>query len=48
MFGVPFLNGNFIQGDVKFTKTEEELSKRMMKYWADFARSGNPGWAQYR
>ena len=26
---------------------EKELSKRMMQAWAQFARTGSPGWAQY-
>ena len=47
MFGVPFLSGKFIQGDVRFTDSELNLSKRMMKHWATFAREGNPGWEEY-
>merc|ERR1719187_326109 len=35
------------QGDVKFSEAECQLSRRMMNYWANFARSGNPGWSQY-
>ncbi|EAW83057.1 carboxylesterase 2 (intestine, liver), isoform CRA_a [Homo sapiens] len=27
---------------VKFTEEEEQLSRKMMKYWANFARNGNP------
>ena len=48
MFGVPFLSGKYIQGEVKFTEKEEHLSKRMMNHWAQFATTGNPGWPQYR
>ena len=47
MFGVPFLSGKYIQGDIKFTDEECDLSRDMMRTWADFARSGSPGWAQY-
>lgn len=47
MFGVPFLSGKYIQGDITFTEEEINLSRSMMKSWADFARSGTPGWAQY-
>ena len=47
MFGVPFAGGKYFQGDVKFSKAECQLSRRMMNYWANFARSGNPGWSQY-
>ncbi|XP_059118576.1 acylcarnitine hydrolase-like isoform X5 [Peromyscus eremicus] len=40
---VPFVFGSFYWG-VKLDLTEEEelLSRRMMKYWANFARHGNP------
>ncbi|XP_051030284.1 acylcarnitine hydrolase-like [Phodopus roborovskii] len=40
---VPFVFGSLFWG-VKFELTEEEklLNKRMMKYWANFARHGNP------
>ena len=47
MFGVPFAGGKYMQGDVKFSEAECQLSRRMMNYWANFARSGNPGWSQY-
>ena len=47
MFGVPFLAGNFIQGDVKFSSEEQNLSKRMMSHWAQFAREADPGWEEY-
>ncbi|CAO2610079.1 Acylcarnitine hydrolase [Lemmus lemmus] len=40
---VPFVFGSFFWG-VKLDLTEEEelLNRRMMKYWANFARHGNP------
>ncbi|XP_052022975.1 acylcarnitine hydrolase-like [Apodemus sylvaticus] len=40
---VPFVFGSFFWG-MKFNLTEEEklLNKMMMKYWANFARNGNP------
>lgn len=40
---VPFVFGSFFWG-MKLDLTEEEklLSRRMMKYWANFARHGNP------
>ncbi|XP_038168410.1 pyrethroid hydrolase Ces2e-like isoform X2 [Arvicola amphibius] len=40
---VPFVFGSFFWG-VKIDLTEEEelLNRRMMKYWANFARHGNP------
>uniref|UniRef100_A0A8C5Z4P0 Carboxylic ester hydrolase n=1 Tax=Marmota marmota marmota TaxID=9994 RepID=A0A8C5Z4P0_MARMA len=34
-----FVFGSF---KVEFTEEEELLSRRMMKYWANFARNGNP------
>uniref|UniRef100_A0ACB8EB42 Uncharacterized protein n=1 Tax=Sphaerodactylus townsendi TaxID=933632 RepID=A0ACB8EB42_9SAUR len=41
VFGVPFLNGPelFISDDAE---AEKQLSRTMMKYWANFARTGNP------
>ena len=47
MFGVPFLDGKYIQGDVRFSDEELELSKRMMNHWANFARDADPGWEEY-
>ncbi|XP_052584944.1 acylcarnitine hydrolase-like isoform X2 [Peromyscus californicus insignis] len=40
---VPFVFGSFVFG-MKLDLTEEEdlLNRRMMKYWANFARYGNP------
>ncbi|XP_078527498.1 fatty acyl-CoA hydrolase precursor, medium chain-like [Lissotriton helveticus] len=41
VFGGPFLNNDVrLIGDV--TAEEEQLSRTVMKYWANFARSGNP------
>lgn len=40
---LPFVFGNFFWGNyVKFTEEEERLSRKTMKYWANFARNGNP------
>nr|XP_034796273.2 cocaine esterase-like isoform X2 [Pan paniscus] len=40
---LPFVFGTFFWGNyVKFTEEEERLSRKMMKYWANFARNGNP------
>lgn len=41
VFGGPFLNNDVrLIGDV--TAEEEQLSRTVMKYWANFARRGNP------
>ncbi|CAD5234649.1 unnamed protein product [Bursaphelenchus xylophilus] len=37
IFGEPFNSGKF-----KYTKEEQELSRRFMRYWANFARTGDP------
>nr|XP_005318332.3 cocaine esterase-like [Ictidomys tridecemlineatus] len=37
-----FVFGSFKGSEVEFTEEEELLSRRMMKYWANFARNGNP------
>uniref|UniRef100_A0A2K5Y7Y0 Carboxylic ester hydrolase n=2 Tax=Mandrillus leucophaeus TaxID=9568 RepID=A0A2K5Y7Y0_MANLE len=38
---LPFVFGNFFWGNyVKFTEEEERLSRKTMKYWANFARNG--------
>ncbi|XP_070940815.1 cocaine esterase isoform X1 [Macaca nemestrina] len=40
---IPFVFGNFFWGNyIKFTEEEERLSRKTMKYWANFARNGNP------
>ncbi|KAM3172759.1 hypothetical protein ACTXT7_013881 [Hymenolepis weldensis] len=39
VFGMPF-SQPFTSQYYKFTPAEEELSKRVMKYWANFARTG--------
>ncbi|XP_063467830.1 cocaine esterase-like isoform X2 [Symphalangus syndactylus] len=40
---LPFVFGTLFWGNyVKFTEEEEQLSRKMMKYWANFARNGNP------
>ncbi|XP_031196986.1 acylcarnitine hydrolase-like [Mastomys coucha] len=40
---VPFVFGSFFWGmKLNLTKEEKLLNKRMMKYWANFARHGNP------
>ncbi|XP_015344123.1 cocaine esterase-like [Marmota marmota marmota] len=40
---VVFVFGSYINGNrVELTEEEELLQRRMMKYWANFARNGNP------
>ncbi|XP_069860952.1 pyrethroid hydrolase Ces2e-like isoform X1 [Dipodomys merriami] len=40
---IPFVFGSSFWGsNIDFTEEEELLSRRMMKYWANFARNGNP------
>ncbi|XP_012868196.1 PREDICTED: pyrethroid hydrolase Ces2e-like isoform X1 [Dipodomys ordii] len=40
---VAFVFGSFFYGNSpNFSEKEELLSRRMMKYWANFARNGNP------
>ncbi|KAJ1082462.1 hypothetical protein NDU88_002630 [Pleurodeles waltl] len=41
VFGGPFLDHDVIFSD-NSTDEEKDLSKTMMKYWANFARNGNP------
>ncbi|XP_012860629.3 cocaine esterase [Echinops telfairi] len=39
---VPFVFGAFSWGNIEVTEEEKLLSRKMMKYWANFARNGNP------
>uniref|UniRef100_A0A286XCP4 Carboxylesterase type B domain-containing protein n=2 Tax=Cavia porcellus TaxID=10141 RepID=A0A286XCP4_CAVPO len=40
---VPFVFGNFFWGNqAHFTEEEKLLNRKVMKYWANFARNGNP------
>ncbi|KAM5262852.1 pyrethroid hydrolase Ces2e-like [Ctenodactylus gundi] len=40
---IHFIFGSFFSGNkVVFTEEEKLLSRQMMKYWANFARNGNP------
>ncbi|XP_068017752.1 fatty acyl-CoA hydrolase precursor, medium chain-like [Melanerpes formicivorus] len=41
VFGGPFLTGD-IQLRSEVTEEEKNLSRTLMKYWANFARTGNP------
>ncbi|NXW29211.1 EST5A Carboxylesterase, partial [Phaetusa simplex] len=41
VFGGPYLAGD-IQLRSEFTVEEKNLSRTLMKYWANFARNGNP------
>ncbi|XP_010139487.1 PREDICTED: carboxylesterase 5A-like, partial [Buceros rhinoceros silvestris] len=41
VFGGPFLTGD-IQLRSEATEEEKNLSRTLMKYWANFARNGNP------
>ncbi|NWR03014.1 SASB hydrolase, partial [Paradoxornis webbianus] len=41
VFGGPFLAGD-IQLRSEVTEEEKNLSRTLMKYWANFARNGNP------
>ncbi|VDD84601.1 unnamed protein product [Mesocestoides corti] len=40
VFGMPF-SSEFQKNFYRFTAEEKELSAKMMRYWANFARSGN-------
>ncbi|PAA59016.1 hypothetical protein BOX15_Mlig032592g2 [Macrostomum lignano] len=40
-FGMPF-NENFTKNFYKYTPAEEELSRDMLKFWSNFAKTGNP------
>ncbi|XP_052022999.1 pyrethroid hydrolase Ces2a-like isoform X2 [Apodemus sylvaticus] len=40
---VPFVFGSYLWGmNLDFTEEEKMLKRRVMKYWANFARNGNP------
>ncbi|XP_056415615.1 fatty acyl-CoA hydrolase precursor, medium chain-like isoform X2 [Hyla sarda] len=41
VMGGPFLEGNLLPSEA-FSEEEKILSKTVMKYWANFARTGNP------
>ncbi|XP_073461782.1 fatty acyl-CoA hydrolase precursor, medium chain-like isoform X1 [Aquarana catesbeiana] len=53
VFGVPFMTYGELNKSHKYTEEEKKLSKTMMKYWANFARTGDPNgsdmtqWPQY-
>ncbi|XP_048829098.1 carboxylesterase 3 [Brienomyrus brachyistius] len=43
VFGAPLWNGPTTDPEIRHvTEEEKELSKKMMAYWANFARSGSP------
>nr|BAB24908.1 unnamed protein product [Mus musculus] len=44
VFGGPFLKGDVVMFE-EATEEEKLLSRKMMKYWANFARSGDPNGA---
>ncbi|XP_076311232.1 acetylcholinesterase-like isoform X1 [Tachypleus tridentatus] len=39
---IPFVFGEPLNPALRYTKEEVLLSKKMMRYWANFAKSGNP------
>ncbi|XP_035685716.1 acetylcholinesterase-like [Branchiostoma floridae] len=39
---IPFVLGGHLNAALGYTAEEPELSRRMMRYWANFARTGNP------
>ncbi|KAF4010716.1 hypothetical protein G4228_002403 [Cervus hanglu yarkandensis] len=53
VFGGAFLKGNIVMFE-EATEEEKGLSRKMMRYWANFARTGNPNgkglplWPAYR
>jgi len=47
MLGAPFIKGNLCKGK-KLTPEEEELSKRMMTAWTQFAKTGQPGFDEFK
>ncbi|XP_066469165.1 cholinesterase-like [Tiliqua scincoides] len=44
---LPYLFGtkSMLGANKTYTQAEAALSRRMMRYWAEFARSGNPTWS---
>ncbi|XP_062850238.1 acetylcholinesterase [Trichomycterus rosablanca] len=42
-YEIEFVFGLPLEKRLNYTADEEKLSRRMMKYWANFARTGNPG-----
>ncbi|XP_040185272.1 pyrethroid hydrolase Ces2e-like isoform X2 [Rana temporaria] len=53
VFGVPFVTHSALNKSHTYPEEEKKLSKTMMKYWANFARTGDPNgsdmtqWPQY-
>jgi len=47
MFGYSFIDDDLAKGK-KYTPEEVELSARMMTAWSDFARSGQPGFDEFK
>ena len=47
MLGAAFIKGNLCKGK-KLTPEEEELSKRMMTAWTQFAKTGQPGFDEFK
>ncbi|TWW63685.1 acetylcholinesterase [Takifugu rubripes] len=41
-YEIEFVFGLPLEKRLNYTQEEEKLSRRMMKYWANFARTGNP------
>ncbi|KAG9330469.1 hypothetical protein JZ751_024374 [Albula glossodonta] len=41
-YEIEFVFGLPLEKSLNYTAQEEELSRRMMRYWANFARTGNP------
>ncbi|CAH1229112.1 BCHE [Branchiostoma lanceolatum] len=39
---IPFVLGQPLNATLGYTAEEADLSRRMMRYWANFARTGNP------
>nr|XP_029508098.1 acetylcholinesterase-like [Oncorhynchus nerka] len=41
-YEIEFVFGMPLEKRLNYTAEEEKLSRRMMRYWANFARTGNP------